>query len=122
MSAAMKARVLKLEARHKAAADKPKGIIGGLPETYAEEVDGVLYLRRPATPTGQPFAEYARNQQNALQAELLRLFANTTDEDPQPKAPPNVGIANNPAPLKPGQKQPKFVHLADGTEIKIKRN
>ena len=73
MTAALKARVARLEARHKAAADKPKGVIGGLPKTYVEEVDGVLYLRRPETPTGQPFAEYARNQQNALQAELLRL-------------------------------------------------
>lgn len=122
MTRALATRLAKLEARHKAAVNKPKGVIGGLPETYVEEIDGVLYLRRPETPTGQPFADYARTQQNALQAELLRLFADTTDEDPQPKAPPNVGIANNPAPLKPGQKQPKFVHLADGTEIKIKRN
>ncbi|WP_184568308.1 hypothetical protein [Sulfitobacter undariae] len=122
MSAALKARVLKLEARHKAAADKPTGVIGGLPETYVEEVDGVLYLRRPETPTGQTFVEYARKQQQELQAELLRLFANTTDEAPQPKAPPHVGIVNNPAPLKPGEKPKNFIHLADGTEIKLQRN
>ncbi|SEQ90674.1 hypothetical protein SAMN04488092_11642 [Thalassovita taeanensis] len=106
-----------MEARHKAAADKPKGVIGGLPKTYIEDVDGVLYLRRPETPTGQPFAEYARKQQQELQAELLCLFANTTDE-----APPNVGIVNNPAPLKPGEKSKNFIHLADGTEIKLQRN
>ena len=122
MSAALKARVLKLEARHKAAADKPTGVIGGLPETYVEEVDGVLYLRRPETPTGQPFVEYARKQQYELQAELLHLFASATDEDPQPKAPPNVGIVKNPAPLKQRQKQSNYVFLADGTAVSPKED
>ena len=122
MSRSLAARVARLEAKHRKDANRVVGVIGGLPETYVEEIDGVLYLRRPETPTGQPFVEYARNQQNALQAELLRLFANTTDEDPQPKAPPNVGIVNNPAPLKPGEKPKNFIHLADGTEITLKRN
>ena len=120
MSRLLAARVAKLEARHKAASDKPKGVIGGrFNGSYIEEIDGVLYLRREEPPGG--FAEYARNQQNALQSELLRLFANTTDTEPQPKAPSNVGIVNNPAPLKPGEKQKNFIHLADGTEIALKR-
>lgn len=104
MSRSLAARVAKLEAKHRKVSSRVVGVIGGLPEIYVEEIGGVLYRRRPETPTGQPFAEYARNQQSVLQAELLRLFANTTDEDPQAKATPNVGIVNNPAPLKPPQK------------------
>jgi hypothetical protein len=121
--ASLKIRIERLEAKHKAAAGKPKGVIGGLRETYVEEIDGVLYLRRPETPTGEAFKVYAKNQQNALQAELLGLFADTTDDEPeaQKRAPLSVGIVNNPAPLKPGQKQPNFVHLADGTEISLNR-
>lgn len=79
MTVGLKARLAKLEARHKAATDKPKGVIGGLPETYVEEIGDVLYLRRPETPTGQPFAEYARNQQTQLRNDLHRLLADTTD-------------------------------------------
>jgi hypothetical protein len=72
MSRALIARIERLEAAKRSPA-KIQGVIGGLPETYVEEFDGVLYLRRPQTPTGQPFAEYARKQQADLQAELLRL-------------------------------------------------
>ncbi|MGO4908869.1 hypothetical protein ACEN2J_11130 [Pseudorhodobacter sp. W20_MBD10_FR17] len=120
MTRSIAARVARLEARHKAAVNKPKGVIGGLPETYVEEIEGVLYLRRPETPTGQPFAQYARNQQAELRNELLRLFGDMSD-DPQ-AAFTRDSVGNSPAPLKPGRKQPNFIHLADGTEIKIKRN
>jgi hypothetical protein len=52
--------------------------------------------------------------------DLGTIFADMNDDMPKIKAPITMGtVANNPAPLKPGQKQPNFVHLADGTEIKI---
>lgn len=75
MTRGLSARLSKLEARHKSAADKPKGVIGGLPNTYVEQIDGVLHQRRPETPTGQTFAQFARKQQADLQAELVRIFA-----------------------------------------------
>ncbi|EAQ26706.1 hypothetical protein [Roseovarius sp. 217] len=117
MTAALKARVLKLEAKHKAAAGKPKGTIGGAYGRLIVDPDKPGYLKFSEPPGG--FAEYARSQQNALQAELRTILG---DDAPQAKAPTNVGIVNDAAPLKPGQKQPNFVHLRDGTEIKIQRN
>lgn len=119
MTAALKARVARLEAKRHKDASRVVGVIGGLPETYVEEVDGVLYLRRPETPSGEAFAPWAARQQAELQRELIAIVG---DDAPQAKAPTNVGIVNNPAPLKPGQKQPNFVHLRDGTEIKLQRN
>lgn len=64
----------RLEKRHKAATGNPKGVIGGrFNGTYVEEIGGVLYLRREELPGG--FEVFARNQQNALQAELRTILS-----------------------------------------------
>lgn len=79
MTRALAMRLAKLEARHKSATERPKGVIGGLPATYVKEVEGVLYLRWPETPTGEAFASYARKQQAELQADLLHLCTVSVD-------------------------------------------
>lgn len=118
MTRNLAARIERLEAA-KRSPTKVRGVIGGLPAPYVEEIDGVLYLRRPATPTGEPFADFALKQQSELLA-LLRELGGT--EDPQNAAPEIVGTVNSPAPLKSGQKARNFIHLPDGTEIRLKRN
>lgn len=119
--ASLKSRIERLEAKHKVDAEKVIGTIGGEYGRLIVDPDKPGHLSFSQPPGG--FAEYARDQQNALQAELRTILADMTDDAPQAKAPPNVGIvANNPAPLKPGQKAKNFVHLSDGTEIKIKRS
>lgn len=118
MSRAIAARIERLEAA-KRSKTKLRGVIGGLPETYVEEIDGVYYLRRPETPTGEAFAPWAERQQAELQQQLRELFAD--EHDPQPDASPPVGTEPL-APLKPGQKSRNFLHLPDGTEIRLKRN
>jgi len=115
MTRALAARIERLEAAKQSPA-KVRGIIGGLAEPYVEEIDGVLHLIRPETPTGEPFVVWGYRQQRELQ-DLLRTLADT--EDPQAEAPALVGT---PAPLKPGQKAKNFVYLPDGTEIRVKRN
>ena len=117
MTRALAARIERLEARHRIDAAKVRGIIGGLAEPYVEEIDGVLHLIRPETPTGEPFVVWGYRQQRELQ-DLLASLADT--EAPQDAEAP--GIVGTLAPLKPGQKVRKFIHLPDGTEIQLKRN
>lgn len=118
MTRNLAARIERLEARHRINATKVKGIIGGLAEPYIEEINGVLHLIRPETPTGEPFVVWGYRQQRELQ-DLLASLADT--EAPQ-DAEARPGIVGTPAPLKPGQKARNFVQLPDGTEIQVKRN
>ncbi|WP_138923766.1 hypothetical protein [Sulfitobacter sp. BSw21498] len=113
MTAALKSRLARLEAKHKSAADKPKGVIGGrFNGSFIEEVDGVLYLRREEPPGG--FAEYARNQQNALQAELRTIFADMNE--PQPEGIPAI-VGNEPlAPLPKNKKRARYIEI-NGVEL-----
>ncbi|MBU2937019.1 MULTISPECIES: hypothetical protein [Pacificibacter] len=118
MNRGFASRVARLEARHRKDAAKVVGIIWSRFGHMIFDPDKSGHLKWGEPPGG--FDAWALQQQNTLQAELRTILGN---DAPQPKAPTIVGtIANNPAPLKPGQKQPNFVHLADGTEIKIKRN
>ena len=71
--ASLKNRVARLDAKHRMETGKVVGVIGGTPEPYVEEVDGVLHLRFPETPTGEPFEVVALRQQRALQDELNAL-------------------------------------------------
>jgi hypothetical protein len=116
MSRSLAARITKLEAKHRKDAAKVVGVIGGTPEPYVEEVDGVLHLRFPETPTGEPFEVVALRQQRALQDELAALSL-TEAPKTKPQAPHNVG--NEIAPLKPGKKQRKFVEVEGVGEIEI---
>ena len=112
MTAALKARVARLESRHKAASDKPKGVIGG---EYGHlvpnpEKPGHLMFSQP--PGG--FAEYARNQQNALQSELRTIFANMNE--PQPEGIPAI-VGNEPlAPLPKNKKRARYIEV-NGVEL-----
>ncbi|MBR2572862.1 MAG: hypothetical protein IKE14_00900 [Loktanella sp.] len=116
MSRAIAARIERLEAA-KRITKKVRGIIGGLPEPYVEEIGGVLYLRRPETPTREAFVPWAERQQATLQAQLRELFANK--EDPQPDARAFVGtVKDQIAPWPEERKRPKFVEVA-GKEIEI---
>ncbi len=110
--ASLKSRIERLEAKHKVDDEKVVGAIGGLPETYVEEIDGVLYLRRPATPTGEPFADFALKQQSELLA-LLRELGDA--EDPQNAAPDIVSTIHI-APLPNGKKRPRYFEI-HGREI-----
>jgi hypothetical protein len=71
--ASLKNRVARLDVKHRMESGKVIGIIGGTPEPYVEDVGGVLYLRFPETPTGEPFEVVALRQQRALQDELSAL-------------------------------------------------
>ncbi len=110
MTAALKSRVARLEARHKAATDKPKGAIGG---TYGQLVPnpnkpGYLMFSHP--PEG--FAAFAANQQSDLQA-LLRELA----DEPAPKHPAGiVSKTSSLAPIKPGKKRARYIEI-NGVEI-----
>jgi hypothetical protein len=118
MSRLLTNRIAKLEAKHRKDTAKVVGIIGSRFGHMIVDPGKPGHLKWAEPPGG--FDAWALQQQRALQVELAAL---SLTDAPQPKAPNNVGtVANNPAPLKPGQKQPNFVHLADGTEIKIKRN
>lgn len=70
------ARVAKLEAKHKTDATKVRGVIGGVAQLIVD-VDKPGHLKFSTPPGG--FATFARNQQNALQTELLYLFADISD-------------------------------------------
>lgn len=77
MTAALKARIARLEAKRCKDLNRVVGVIGGpFNGSCVEEIDGVLFLRREEPPGG--FAEYARKQQSELQAELSHLLADTT--------------------------------------------
>lgn len=112
MTRNLAARIERLEAA-KQSPSKVRGIVGGLPETHVEEIDGVLHLRRPETPTGEAFAPWAERQQAELQ-EQLRDLGDT--EDPQEaEAPPYVGNERL-APLPAGKKRPRYLEI-HGREI-----
>lgn len=73
MSAALAARLAKLEAKHRRKTNEVRGVIGNTPEPYVVEIDDVLHLRFPESPTGETFATFALRQQRTLQAELVKL-------------------------------------------------
>jgi hypothetical protein len=112
------ARIAKLEAKRNANANRVIGVIGSRFGQMVEDPDKPGHLKWAEHPLG--FEAWATKQQADLQHELSILF----DEDHEPKTshPHNVGNNDNAAPLKPGQKAKNFIYLADGTEIKIKRN
>lgn len=116
MTAALKARVLKLEAKHKAAAGKPKGTIGGEYGRLIVDPDKPGYLKFSEPPGG--FADYAKAQQNALQAELRTIFADMTDDMPKTKAERLPIIVGNDAlaPIPDGKRRARYVEI-NGVEI-----
>lgn len=120
MNRGFASRVARLEAKHLKDANKVVGIVASRFGHMIVDPDKPGHLKWAEHPLG--FEAWALKQQSELQAELRTIFADMTDDAPQAKAPTNVGMVNNPAPLKPGQKPKNFIYLADGTEIKLKRN
>lgn len=84
--ASLKSRIERLEAKHKVDAEKVVAKVGGEYGHLVVDPDKPGHLIFSQPPGG--FKAYAKTQQAELQAELLRLFANTTDEDPQPSVRP----------------------------------
>lgn len=72
MNRSIAARVARLEARHKSAADKPKGVIGCEYGHLIVDPDKPGHLKRSEPPGG--FAKFAATQQFELQADLKRLL------------------------------------------------
>ncbi|KKN68594.1 hypothetical protein LCGC14_0449550 [marine sediment metagenome] len=112
MTAALKARVARLEARHKAANDKPKGIIGGEYGHLIPNPDKPGHLMFSQPPGG--FAEYARAQQNALQSELRTFFADMIE--PQPEGIPAIVGTEPLAPLPKNKKRARYIEV-NGVEL-----
>lgn len=118
--ASFKARIEKLQAKHKAEDGRVLGVIGycdsqNWPAWKGEGpfigvIGGVRF--KPGEFEGRCLL-----QQQSLMADVAR-YAAQLGEDPQAEAPAIVGT---PAPLKPGQKARNFIHLPDGTEIQLKR-
>jgi hypothetical protein len=71
MNRVLAARIAKLEARHNTAANKPKGVIGSKYGHLIVDPERQGHFKLSAPPEG--FAEYARNQQQQLLAELVEL-------------------------------------------------
>ena len=114
MSRSLAARITRLEAKHRKDAAKVVGLIGGGVKPYVEEVDGILHLRFPETPTGEPFEVVALRQQRALQDELNALEL-TDAPQPKPQASRNVG-KDHLAPLARDKKRPRYIEI-NGVEI-----
>ena len=107
-------RIAKLEARKAKAVPREICVIGTrFPDRWEEDENGV-WRRKPYF-TEETYAEFAREQQSRLLAELA-VFAEQLDEaedsDAQAESLPIVGNDCR-APLKPGQKSPKFIFETD---------
>lgn len=100
-------RIAKLEARKAKAVSREICVIGmRFPDRFEEDENGV-WRRKPYF-TEETYAEFAREQQSRLLAELA-VFAEQLDEA---ESLPIVGNDCR-APLKPGQKSPKFIFETD---------
>lgn len=113
MSRALLSRIERLEARKAKQGPREIGIIVERFPNRCELIDGVYHIRPYFTE--ETYAEFARNQQSRLLAELA-VFAEQLDEgedcDAQAESLPIVGNDCR-APLKPGQKSPKFIFETD---------
>jgi len=116
--ASLKARIERLQAKQNVAAKVLGVSVDGTPMWREVMRDGVLHCL-PRYEHDE-WAERCRHQQAELQEQLRGFAALLGEEDPQAEA--HVGTVNSPAPLKPGQKAKNFIHLPDGTEIRLKRN
>jgi hypothetical protein len=112
MSRLLTNRIAKLEAKHKVAANRIVGVIGGEYGRLIPDPDKPGYLKFSEHPLG--FVAWALQQQTELQNELSRLFA---EDAPQPAGiTANVGTPNILAPLPEGKKRPRYIEI-NGEEI-----
>ena len=115
-------RIAKLEARKAKAVPREICVIGTrFPDRFEEDENGVW--RRKSYFTEETYAEFARNQQSRLLAELAEFAAQLDegdDNDAQAESLPIVGIMTERAPLPPGHKGKRFVFTMEkGREIEI---
>ena len=114
--ASLKCRIERLEAKHKTDANRVVGVIGSRFGHMIVDPDKPGHLKWAEPPGG--FAEYARNQQNALQAELRTIFADMTDNMPKTKAERLPIIVGNDAlaPIPDGKRRARYIEI-NGVEI-----
>ena len=119
MSRALLSRIERLEARKAKAVPREICVIGTrCPDRFEEDENGV-WRRKPYF-TEETYAEFAREQQSRLLAELA-VFAEQLNEgdDTQAQAP-HVGTVTERAPVPPGHKGKRFVFIMEkGREIEI---
>ncbi len=111
MSRLLTNRIAKLEAKHKVAANRIVGVIGGEYGRLIPDPDKPGYLKFSEPPGG--FDAWALQQQTELQSELSRLLA---EDAPQASRPNNVGTPNSLAPLPKGKKRPRYIEM-NGVEV-----
>lgn len=122
MSRALAARLSKLEARKAKAVPREIGIISErFPDRFEEDENGVW--RRKSYFTEETYAEFARNQQSRLLAELAEFSEQLNegdDNDAQAESLPIVSTMTERAPLPPGHKGKRFVFTIEkGREVEI---
>lgn len=109
-------RIAKLEARKAKAVPREICVIGTrFPDRWEEDENGV-WRRKPFF-TEETYAEFARNQQGRLLAELAEFAAQLDegdDNDAQAESLPIVGIMTERAPLPPGHKGKRYLHTTKG--------
>lgn len=110
MTRSLATRLERLEAKHRSEATKPKGVIGGNYGRLVLDPAKPGHLKWSHPPGG--FAEFARKQQADLQADLLRLFADTIDDGQSPAIVDTEPLA----PLPKGKKRPRYLEI-NGREV-----
>ena len=115
MSRALASRIAKLEARKAKAVPREICVIGTRFPDRVELIDGVYHIRPYFTE--ETYAEFARNQQSRLLAELAE-FADQLNEgedsDARAESLPIVGKVTERAPLPPGTKGKRYLHTTKG--------
>ncbi len=109
-------RIAKLEARKAKAVPREICVIGmRFPDRFEEDENGVYHIRPYFTE--ETYAEFAREQQSRLLAELA-VFAEQLDEgedsDARAESLPIVGKVTERAPLPPGTKGKRYLHTTKG--------
>lgn len=119
MSRAILSRIERLEARKAKAVPREIGIIVERFSCRFEEDENGVW-RRKSYFTEETYAEFARNQQSRLLAELAEFAKQLDEGEDSDVQAPCVGTATERAPLPPGQKGKRFVFTMEkGREIEI---
>lgn len=113
MSRALLSRIAKLEARKAKAVPREICVIGmRFSDRFTEDENGV-WRRKPFF-TEETYAEFARNQQSRLLAELAEFAEQLNEGDDTQAQAPHVGKVTERAPLPPGTKRKRYLHTTKG--------
>ena len=106
-------RIAKLEARKAKAVPREIGIIvERFPRRWEEDENGV-WGRKPYF-NEDTYAEFARNQQSRLLAELAEFAKQLDEGEDSDVQAPHVGTMTERAPLPPGAKGKRYLHTTKG--------